>query len=182
MRTLTPRENRIVRFGAVAVALYVALFCGKFFAARHADYRKLVKEGENLKQEIHSYHDRAQVLATLMERLNLDPAKPAKASVVAETSAAIQKAATAGGIQFGPIREAPGRPSARELATIKLEGSGPLPALLTFLHRMDSLGWPVVLDAVQFSSDPMKPGAIKLSLTLIIMDFEQWKIEEPPHA
>lgn len=182
MRTLTHREKRVVRWGAIAIALYVALLCGRFFATRRADYAKLLNEGQQLRQEIRSYEDKVQAVKALMEKFQLDPAKLSKATAVAETSSAIQKAAGSGGIQFGPIRESPGRPSARELATIKLEGSGPLPALLTFLHRLDSVGFPVVLDAVQIGADTAKPGMIKLSLTIIIMDFDQWKTEEPPHA
>ncbi len=182
MRPLTPREKRVLRLGVVVVALYVTFFGGKFFATRRADYRKLLADGQKINQEIRSYEDKVLTLTTLMEKFNLDPAKLSKATVVGETSSAIQKAAASGGIQFGPIRESPGRPAARELATVKLEGSGPLPALLTFLHRLDSLGFPAVLDSVQLGADPTKPGLLKLSLTIIIMDFEQWKTEEPPHA
>lgn len=182
MRTLNQREKKIVRLGGVVVALYLAFVCGKFFVSRRADYVKLLNEGQKLKQEIRSYEDRAQAVKALMEKFNLDPARLSRATVVAETSSAIQKAAASGGIQFGPIRESPGRPSATELASMKLEGSGPVSALITFLHRLDSLGWPVVLDAVQIGSDPAKPGMIKLSLTIIIMDFDQWKTEETPRA
>ena len=182
MRTLTHREKRIIRVAAVVAALYVVFVCGKIFEARRSEYRNLLKEAQNLAQEIRSYEDKALAVRTLMERFKLDPAKLSKATAVAETSSAIQKAAASGGIQFGPIRESPGRPSARELSSVKLEGSGPLPAVITFLHRLDSLGFPVVLDSVQIGADPMKPGLIKLSLTLIIMDFDQWKSEEAPHA
>lgn len=182
MRTLTQREKQMVRVGAIAVALYAVLLCGRFIAATHAEYRKLLEESHKLRAEIRAYEDRALVLGTLIERLKLDPAKQTKATVVAETSAAIQRAATGGGIQFGPIRESPGRTAAKELATMKLEGSGPLPALITFLYRLDGLGSPVVIDSVQIGADTAKPGLIKLSVTLIIMDFEQWKEEAPPHA
>jgi len=182
MRTLTNREKRVVRFAVVALALYFVFFCGRILESRRSEYRKLLNEGRNLKQMIRAYEERVLVVKTLMERLKLDPAKLSKASVAAETSSAIQKAAAGGGIQFGPIRESSGRPSARELASVKLEGSGPLSALITFLHRLDGLGYPVVIDSVQIGADTMKPGMVKLSLTIIIMDFEQWKNEEPPHA
>ena len=43
-----------------------------------------------------------------MEKFNLDPAKLSKATVVAATSSAIQKAAASGGIQFGPDPRIPG--------------------------------------------------------------------------
>ena len=89
---------------------------------------------------------------------------------------------TSGGVQLGPIRESAARPSAKELASIQLEGNGPVPALLTFLHRLETLGYPLILDSVQISSDPTRPGMIKLNLTIIILDFEQWKTEETRHA
>ena len=182
MRKLTHREKRIIRFALVVAALYVVFICGKFFTARHIDYAKLLNEGQKLKEEIRSYEDRVLAVKTLMEKFKLDPAKLSKETVVAETSSAIQKAAISGGIQFGPIRESPGRPSARELASVKLEGFGPLPAVITFLHRLDGLGYPVVLDSVQIGAETTKPGMTKWSLTIIIMDFDQWKTEEPPHA
>jgi len=182
MRTLTHREKRIINVAVVVAALYVVFVCGKFFEARRSEYRNLLKEAQTRAQEIRIYEDKALAVGALMERFKLDPTKLSKATAVAETSSAIQKAAASGGIQFGPIRESPGRPSARELASVKLEGSGPLPAVITFLHRLDSLGFPVVLDSVQIGADTMKPGMIKLSLTIIIMDFDQWKTEEPPHA
>ncbi|MEO6035844.1 MAG: hypothetical protein ABIQ35_11360 [Verrucomicrobiota bacterium] len=65
---------------------------------------------------------------------------------------------------------------------MQLEGSGSVPAIMGFLHSVTTLGYPIVLDAVQISSDPTKPGAIKVSLTIVILDFEQWKKVEVPHA
>ncbi len=117
-----------------------------------------------------------------MEEFHLDPAKLSKASAVAEASSAIQKAAAAGGVQGGPIRESPGRSSSKELASIKLEGSGQLPAVTSFLHRLESVGSPLIIDSVQITPDNMRPGMIKLSLTIIILDFEQWKNGEIPNA
>ena len=47
---------------------------------------------------------------------------------------------------------------------------------------LQTLGYPLILDSVQISSDPMRPGMIKLNLTIIILDFEQWKSEETRNA
>jgi hypothetical protein len=62
---------------------------------------------------------------------------------------------------------------------MQLEGSGPVPAVIAFLSRLESVGFPLVIDSVQLTPD-MRPGQMKLSLTLVILDFDQWK--EPPHA
>ena len=65
---------------------------------------------------------------------------------------------------------------------MQFEGVGPVPAIVTFLHRLEVLGYPLVVDAVQINADPSKPGMAKLSLTIVILDFDQWKETEVPRA
>ena len=74
-----------------------------------------------------------------------------------------------------------GRSSAKELASIQLEGVGPVPAIMGFLHQLGSLGYPLVVDAVQLTPET-KPGSLKMNLTIVILDFEQFKTEEAPRA
>src|SRR5437660_1423500 len=147
MRTLTKQEKRTVRLGAAVVVIYFAIFGGlrgwTFFSQRRADYEQMVKEAQSLKQEVRTYEDKVAVIKKLMESFKLDPAKLSRASVVAQTSAAIQKTATGGGMQVGPVRESPARPSSKELAAMQLEGSGPVPAVMGFLHRLESVGYPL---------------------------------------
>ena len=105
----------------------------------------------------------------------MDPGKLSKASLVAEASAAIQKAARNGGVQIGPVRESPARTSATELTSMQLEGVGPVPAVMTLLHRLETVGFPLIVDSVQINPEPSRPGTLKLSLTIVILDFDQWK-------
>ncbi|MEI6390130.1 MAG: hypothetical protein WCT12_03405 [Verrucomicrobiota bacterium] len=185
MRTLTHREKRTLRFGAVAVGIYLLSFGGlqvwKFFGQRRSDYRQLVRQAEDLKREVRLYEDRILLVKKLMEGFHMDPARLSRVSVVADASAAIQKAAMGGGVQLGPVRESPGRPSSKELASMQLEGTGPVPAVMGLLSRLESVGFPLIIDSVQLTPDP-RPGQLKINLTILILDFEQWKKEEPPHA
>jgi hypothetical protein len=151
----------------------------KSFNQGRADYLKLRQDAEKLKREVDVYTNRVLRAQKLMEGFQMDPAKLYRTSVVAQASAAIQKAATSGGMAVGPIRESPARGSNKELASMQLEGSGPVPAVMAFLSRLESVGFPVVIDSVQLTPD-MRPGQLKLTLTLVILDFDQWK--EPPHA
>ena len=178
MRPLTDREKRTVRFSAIGIGIYLIFFFGRQFEAGRSEYSRMVKEARALKQEIQPYEDKVVVLKSLMDGFHLDPAKLSKATVVAEASSAIQKAAMSGGIQFGPVRESAGRASAKELASIKLEGSGPIAAVTSFLQRLDTIGYPVIIDAVQIAPEATRPGMTKLSVTIIIMDFDQWRNEE----
>ena len=179
MRTLSPSEKRTVRYAAVGLAIYFALFVGvkvfKFFAHQRSDYLQMVAEARQLKADTGLDADKAAIVKKLMDDFHLDPASLSTNSTVADASAAIQKAAMSGGVAFSAIHESPGRSSAKELATIELEGSGQVASVLSLLHRLPLLGYPLVIDSVQITSNPMQPGMIKLNLTVIVLDFEQWK-------
>src|ERR1051325_3202713 len=147
MRQLTHHEKRTVGIGAAVVAAYV-LFSGgslvwKFFDQKHSQYTQLVRGANDLKREIKLYADKAAAAQKMMDDFKLDPAKLAKATVVAEASSAIQKAAAAGGIAVGPVRESPARASNKELATVQLEGTGPVPAVTALLGRLETIGYPL---------------------------------------
>ena len=184
MRPLTDRENRTVRFAGIGIAIYLALFGGlqvwKFFDKKRADYHQLVLEAKNLREQTRPYQDKVLVVKKMMDDFHLDPARLKKETVVSDASAAIQKEAKSGGLLLGPIRESPTRGSGKSLATVQLESSGPVPAVLTFLASLNSIGFPVVVDAVQFTADNSRPGQLKMNLTIIILDFDQSK--EVPHA
>jgi hypothetical protein len=43
---------------------------------------------------------------------------------------------------------------------------------------MQTLGFPVVIDTLQLSADPRNPAALKVSMTILVLDFEAWKKKE----
>jgi hypothetical protein len=186
VRELNPQEKLTVRIAGVVLIIFFVGLGGssawKFLQGRRLEYNQLVLEAQNLRAELRPYETKAQTTTTLMEKFQMDPAKLNKATVVADASAAIQKAAMTGGIQLGPIRESPARTAAKELTSIQMDGTGQVQAIMTFLSRFESLGFPLILDSVQITSDPQKPQMIKVHLNIVIMDFEQWKSEERPNA
>ena len=125
MRTLSNREKVMVWICAVGVPLYLIFFFTfggpKKSASGQGDYAELLQKAEKLKTELKPYQARAAEVATLMEKYQMDPSKLSKSSVVGQASAAIQKAATSGGMQLGPIRESAGR---RVWPARAREGSG----------------------------------------------------------
>jgi hypothetical protein len=186
MPALTDRDKRTLRLAAAGVTIYLFLFFGwrgwQALESKRDDYRQLVMSAERLKQELQPYEVKTLRLEKLKGTYHLDPDKLSKATLVAEASAAIQRAATSGGVQLGPVRESPARPSAKELASMQIEVMGPVPAMMSLLHKLQTLGFPLIVESVQISADPNKPGAAKLNLTIVILDYEQWKKEETRHA
>ncbi|HEX3800340.1 MAG TPA: hypothetical protein VH413_16720 [Verrucomicrobiae bacterium] len=183
---MTPKEKRTVRIAGIGIAIYLVLFAGvqvwKFTARKHAEYMQLVADAQSLKDEVRRYDDRIAVVKKLMEQFHMDPVSLKKSSVVAEASSAIQKAAQGSGFQVGPVRESPAHNSGKELASIELEGSGPVKGAVGLIYRLEGLGYPLVIDSTQFSSDPMRPGQVKLKLTITILDFDQVQKAGGPHA
>ena len=187
MRTLTDQEKRTVRLGAAAVVIYLVLFFGyriwRSFDTGRSDYKTMTAEAQGLRQKLIPYETKVLLASNLMAQFQMDPAKLSKMTVVAEASAAIQKAAASGGVQLGPIRESPGRSSSKELVSMQLEGTGQIASVMSLLHRFSSLGYPLILDSVQITAAQNgQPGMVKLSVTLIILDYDQWKSEETPNA
>src|SRR5438045_3541348 len=133
MRTLTDSEKRTVRLAAIGVSVYLVLFFGmrvrKYLETKRSEYGQVVATATKFKGELQVYEDKVIAVKALMEKFHMDPAKLTKASVMAEASAAIQNAAAAGGVGIGPVRESPARASAKELASMQLEGSGPASAI-----------------------------------------------------
>ena len=182
MSRISQRDQRILRYAGIVIAAYLILFYGRqILEKQRAEYRKLVTQAQNLRQQNLPYASRAETVQKLMNDFRLDPARLKRNAVVGEASAAIQSEAKAGGVLLGPIRESPTKGSGKELATVQMEGAGPVPAVLKFLGSLNQIGYPVVIDSVSLTADNTKPGQTKMSLTLIILDFEQWK-GKTPHA
>jgi len=182
--SLTDREKRTLRFAGIGIAIYLALFGGfevcKFFQSKRGDYLQLAQEAQMLRQQTLPYREKVLVVKKLMEDFHLNPAQLKKESVVADASAAIQQAAKTGGVQLGPIRETSARGSSTTLATMQLESSGQVTAVLSFLAGLNTIGFPVVVDSVQFTTENGRPGLVKMNLTLSILNFGQQK--EPKEA
>jgi hypothetical protein len=186
MKALTDRDKRTLRIAAAIISIYLILFFGvsgwKQLETRRSEYQQLVKEAQSLRQQLRPYENKALLVEKMKETFHIDLSKLSKATLVGEASAAIQKAAQTGGVQLGPIRESPARSSAKELASMQLEGIGPVPAVMTLLHRLEILGYPLIVDSVQITPEATKPGMVKLNLTIVILDYEQWKIQEKRNA
>jgi hypothetical protein len=186
MRSLTDYEKRSIRRAIVGIAIYLVLFCGfkmwQFLHHQRTEYVQLVDDAKVLKVKVQTYQERAEVVKRIMEDYHLDPAKLSRETIVGEASSAIQKAAAASGVQVGAVRESASRGNGDEIATIQVEASGQVAAVTGMLNRMQALGYPLLIDTVQISSDSMRPGMMKLSLTIVILNYENWKNPEATHA
>ena len=186
MANLTAKDKRTIRLAAVGLGIYLVLFFGfravKNLEQSKREYGQLLAKAQREQQEARRQENDVLLFEKLIALYGFDPRKLPKETLVAEASAAIQNAARQGGLQLGPVREIPGRATARELSTIQFDGMGPLPAALTLLHKLQTLGYPVVIDSLQLSQEAAKPGMLKMNVTLLILNFDQWQKGTPPNA
>jgi hypothetical protein len=203
---MTDRDKKTIRIAGVMIAIYLVAFFGlkmwKKGATGSVDYQQLVKRAEKLQEEVRSQENKVLLFEKLTNLYQLDPTKIKKETLVADASAAIQSAAQQGGIQLGPLRESPTRSSGKELTTIQVEGTGQAVAALAYLHKLRTLGYPLIIDSVQIAPPqaggggrgpggpgggpppgmmpPGRPGTVKINLSITILNYDQWK--EGPNA
>jgi hypothetical protein len=181
MRSLTVSEKRTLRWAAAGLAIYLGLFYGvgggRNLEIRRADYQQLLGQVRNISNELRPYENKILLIEKLRAQFRIQPGELSRASVVGEVSAVIQAAAQTGGVQLGPIRESPGSAAARELASMMIEGTGPVPAVLQFIHRVEALGYPLIIESIQITSAPGMPGQVALLLQIVVLDYDRWKPE-----
>ena len=182
---MTERDKKTLRIGAIIVVIYLSGFFGyktlKGGKSGREDYAALVKRAQALQGQVREQENQVLLFEKLSTSSKLDPRKIKKETLVADASAAIQSAAQQGGIQLGPIRETPGRGStSRELSTFQVEGTGPVPATMGLIHKLQTLGFPLIIDSVQFGPAQNRPGQLKVNLTVILLNYDQFK--EWPNA
>lgn len=178
---LSQRDKKTLRFGGIAIAAYLVLFYGvagwKKLEARRLSYQRLVTEARDMKQKLDPYETKLLLIEKLRGTSGVDPSKLTRATVVAQASADLQKAAGSDGIKLGPVRESPGSSNHKELAGMQFEAVGPVNAIATLIHKIENLGYPLIIDSLQLSVDPRQAGKLKLNVQLVILDFEQWRKE-----
>ena len=155
MPQLTAREQKLLRFAVTGISVYLVIFGGfkawNFLEKRRVKYEQMMTDTARISQQLRPYENRVLMAEKLKETYRLDPRKLSRATVVAEASAAIQKEAKDRKVGFGPIRETAARASGKELASMQLEGSGPVAGVMEFLQRLPALGYPIVIDSVQLN-------------------------------
>jgi hypothetical protein len=179
MQAFSEKDKRTLRFAAIAIAAYLVLFFGFKLRGKlektRLEYQQMLVYADRLKREITPIENKFLLLAKLKEHSNIDASKLSRATVVAEASSAIQKAAMEGGIKLGPLRESASRSSGKELASMRIEGMGQIAPIMIFCHKLQSLGYPMVIETLNLAPQQNPPGMLKVNLTVVLFDFEQWK-------
>jgi hypothetical protein len=61
---------------------------------------------------------------------------------------------------------------------MQMEATGPIQGMLGFLDALDNLGYPLIINSIQFSPGQGQPGMVKVNLDMGIVDFTRWKEQQ----
>lgn len=168
------------------MAIYLAGFYGlrgvQHLESKLAEYREVSLLAEELNVQVLREKSKSQRLEKLVSAWRIDLQGLGRKTLVGEALAALQSSAQAGGVQLGPLKELPGRSSARELSLLQLEGTGPTGGILQFLNGLSTLGYPLVVDSLQLKTAGKEPGQVSFSLSVAVLDSSGWKKEEKSGA
>jgi hypothetical protein len=187
MRTLSEREKRTIRIGAVLVAGYLAIFYGskgvRILEEKLAAYRSRVQEADDLKVAVLRETNKGVALRKLRESLRVRPEELREETVVGDASAAIGKAAQAAGIQLGPTKETRASAArAMEIASIGIEGQGSISSAIGFIHGLREIGFPIMMDSVQLKASPGGVGQVAISMNIVVLNYAAWQPPEKSRA
>ena len=186
MQNISARDKRILRIASIGIVVYLAFFFAitgwKRIERRRMAFTEMLASAKKVRQEVLTAENKILLKRKLEENFGINLTNLLKSTALtAQTSAAIQTAARNGGLQLGPVRESAARPATRELTSIQLEGTGPVPAVMAFFHSLETMGYPILIDSLQLTPGN-QPGMLKVSVTLTLLDFEAWKNPEAPRA
>jgi hypothetical protein len=186
MAQLTARDKRTLRIAAIGLAIYLIVFLvfkwWKSSEKAGEGFGQLLARAQREQQEARRQENDLLRFEKLCDTYGFDPRALPKETLVAQAATAIQNAARQGGIKLGPVRETPGRSDARELSTIQFDGAGQPASVLALLHKLQTLGYPLVIETLQFSQDAKQPNMLKVNVTLQILNFEHWQKGSVPNA
>ena len=177
MRSLQPREKRLLRLAVGFLAIYLVGFYGlellSYLETRRTEYREMRLAVGRVERDILLEREKQRTVENLRKTLRFDLEKLRGDAVVAESLAAIQKAAQARSVNLGTSKEAQQGPSSKELARFQLEGIGGLKAVSEFLYSLRHLGYPLAIDSLRLAAHG-SPGEVRFSVTVSLFSFRGW--------
>jgi len=176
MRKLTAREKRTVKIGVSALLGYLALFYGfKGFQAAEA-WRGRYEQAElacsAVERDILRERAKAQRLEKLRSVFRFEPDRQRPETVVGDVRVQLQKLSQQAGFALGSSKESPGRPDGKELAVLELEGLGPTLSAIRFLDAARTIGYPLVVDRMEWKTGGLPPGQVRLTLGVVVLRYE----------
>ena len=175
---LNERERRTVLRAGFFLLAYLLLFYGiqgwRFLEAsrlEHASLRDAIRSADS---ETTLRGARLVAVARLEKELGFRLADLGGEAVIPKTLTAIQTAAKESGVSLDAEREVRGGASAGELAKFHFEAGGSVDSVASFLHRLRHLPFPVATGSLSLTRSPSGQGAVRLSVTVAVLDYDTW--------
>ncbi|MFN0057973.1 MAG: hypothetical protein ACKVX7_05885 [Planctomycetota bacterium] len=184
MPQLSARERRTVRLGAIVLGAALALFLGDWVIGRLESVRAeyLAKQdtaGGDLVTRVDAQSQQLKRLGVLRAQRALDLVRLAQSDgLVSEVRDAIRRTAGAQNVALSSSKESERSASGRELSGILLEAEGKIAEICAFVHGVEQLPYPLVMDRFVLNSAGKEPGQVKLTMSISIWNYAAWKKQD----
>lgn len=172
---MTQSEKKLVQITAIGLGLYLVFFFGagslKKYENQLAEHHKKQRTIRDLNLKLKPYGNRVLLLEKLRKEMNLEVRFLDIPDFGALASEAIQRCARSHSVNIGPFRES----TAATGTSIRFEASGQGASIHKFIKGVTTSGYPVLIESLQVQTMDGKPGQLKLSINLLVLNFKSWK-------
>lgn len=177
--SLSEKDRKTIRYGAMIIVVYLTLFYGRTilsaFESSRVNYFAQLDEAKALEELFSSYENKVLKVEKFREQYQLNVRELSSTNLVGNAGRAIQDLVKESDFKLGQIRETLASGGTASAATFQVEGTGPLKSLMPLLHRLQSTGYPMILDTLSIRTDEKKRGHVLWSATIVVLDYAQWK-------
>ncbi|MCD8533724.1 MAG: hypothetical protein LR011_02605 [Verrucomicrobia bacterium] len=172
---MTQSEKKLVQITAIGLSLYLVFFFGagslKKYENQLAEFHKKRKTIRELNVKLQPYGNRVMLLEKLRKEMNLEVRFLDIPDLGALSSEAIQRCARSHSVNIGSFRES----AATTGTSIRFEASGQGASIQKFLKGVTTSGYPIYIESLQVQTMDGKPGQLKMSINLLVLNFKSWK-------
>ncbi len=179
LESLSEKDRKTLRYGAVIIVVYLSLFYGRSilaaFESSRVAYFEQLEQAEDLEEIFRSYENKVLKIEKYRDQYHLNVRALSNTNLVGNAGRALQELVKQSKFKIGQVRETLASGGSANAATFQVEGSGPLKSLMPLLHRLQSTGYPMIIDTISIRTDEKKRGNVQWSATIVVLDYRKWK-------
>ena len=179
LESLSEKDRKTLKYGALIIVVYLSLFYGRsilaMFEGSRVQYFEQWEEARDLGDLFASYENKGLKVEKLRHQYQLNVNQLSSTNLVGQAGRSIQELVKQSEYKLGQIRETLGGGGNGIAATFQLEANGPLKSLMPLLHRLQTTGYPLIIESLSLRTDKRKQGEVQWSATVIVLDYSKWK-------
>ena len=179
LASLSEKDRKTIRYGAAFIGVYLCLFYGgtllSALEGSRTEYFQQLEEAQRLGELFRTYETKVLKIEKLRHQFRLNVHALSSTNLVGNAGRTIQDLVKQSEFKMGQIRETLGGTGNGLAATFQLEAEGPLKSFMPLLDRLQSTGYPLIIESLTVLTDKRQRGKVQWSATITVLDYNEWK-------